>query len=269
MHTPVIDSMCSLARQRSGSPRLHPPPTRPSPTHLPTHSISLQELWLYSNELESVPPELGKLTGLKRLWLDRNRLTALPPQLANLAQLQVWKDGPEAVCHCTAAAAALLFFIAATVGRVLLRGGRSHGLSPSADDKYDGMIKAWLKGRPVQQDCPRRPTYSPPNRMVYPKPPTRPPPFVGAVCGPERHPGPAPRDRPAPGAAQAVHQPGGGRPPGRGPAAGAAGAGHWWRRRAALAAPGGRGGAGERAVQVNGRGGLEGFSWSPRWLERE
>ena len=51
--------------------------------------VPVQELWLYSNQLASVPRELAQLTGLKRLWLDRNQLTSVPAELAQLTNLQV------------------------------------------------------------------------------------------------------------------------------------------------------------------------------------
>lgn len=59
-----------------------------SPTQARFHLVT-QELWLYSNRLESVPPSIGRLTALKRLWLDRNdTLTSVPRELALLTNLQ-------------------------------------------------------------------------------------------------------------------------------------------------------------------------------------
>jgi hypothetical protein len=31
-----------------------------------------------------LPPEIGRLTGLKWIWLDGNQLTVLPPEIADL-----------------------------------------------------------------------------------------------------------------------------------------------------------------------------------------
>lgn len=47
-----------------------------------------QELWVYSNRLASVPPELSSCVSLRRMWLDRNELTAVPRELAALSNLQ-------------------------------------------------------------------------------------------------------------------------------------------------------------------------------------
>ncbi len=49
----------------------------------------MQELWLYTNELTTVPPEMGNLRALKRLWLEHNRITTLPKELINMGNLQV------------------------------------------------------------------------------------------------------------------------------------------------------------------------------------
>ena len=43
---------------------------------------------MYSNQLTSVPPELGRLGALKRLWLDRNQLQTVPRELTQLTSLQ-------------------------------------------------------------------------------------------------------------------------------------------------------------------------------------
>ncbi len=50
---------------------------------------ALQELWLYSNHLVSIPDAIGRLHRLRRLWLDRNSLTSLPRGLVQLTALQV------------------------------------------------------------------------------------------------------------------------------------------------------------------------------------
>eukprot|EP00879_Flechtneria_rotunda_P016862 GHRR01017651.1.p1 GENE.GHRR01017651.1~~GHRR01017651.1.p1 ORF type:complete len:193 (+),score=58.59 GHRR01017651.1:572-1150(+) len=44
--------------------------------------------WLYSNQLTSLPPQLGKLRQLRKLWVDRNKLTAVPEQLGDCSALQ-------------------------------------------------------------------------------------------------------------------------------------------------------------------------------------
>lgn len=57
----------------------------PSPSNL-----WCRRRWLFCNQLRSLPPELGKLTGLKKLWLDRNQLEELPDGLfKDMSQLQV------------------------------------------------------------------------------------------------------------------------------------------------------------------------------------
>ncbi|MSP13971.1 MAG: hypothetical protein EXR62_13575, partial [Chloroflexi bacterium] len=44
--------------------------------------------WLDSNQLTSVPPELGQLANLQTLWLDSNQLTSVPRSLAGLVNLK-------------------------------------------------------------------------------------------------------------------------------------------------------------------------------------
>lgn len=43
---------------------------------------------LHSNELPSVPPELGRLTECVRMSLYQNRLTTLPPEIGGMTALQ-------------------------------------------------------------------------------------------------------------------------------------------------------------------------------------
>ena len=67
-----------------------------------------QELWLFSNHLTHVPPELGRLTDLRRLWLDRNALEAVPPELAGCTALQeLYLDQNPALGEVPPALAAL------------------------------------------------------------------------------------------------------------------------------------------------------------------
>ena len=46
------------------------------------------ELRLWNRSLESLPPEVGRLTNLRRLDLGGNRLTSLPPEVGRLTNLQ-------------------------------------------------------------------------------------------------------------------------------------------------------------------------------------
>ncbi len=45
---------------------------------------NLKELYLFGNQLTSVPPELGNLSNLQYLYLSNNQLTSVPPELGNL-----------------------------------------------------------------------------------------------------------------------------------------------------------------------------------------
>merc|ERR1719270_344683 len=49
----------------------------------------LKELYLYSNRLATLPPEIGCLVNLSTLSLSENVITSLPDQLANLQNLRV------------------------------------------------------------------------------------------------------------------------------------------------------------------------------------
>ena len=44
--------------------------------------------WLYSNQITSLPVEMGRLKSLKKLWLDHNLIEDLPAELSALANLQ-------------------------------------------------------------------------------------------------------------------------------------------------------------------------------------
>lgn len=48
----------------------------------------LQELYLYTNRLQTLPNEIGLLSNLKLLALYENSLTSLPESLANLKNLE-------------------------------------------------------------------------------------------------------------------------------------------------------------------------------------
>lgn len=80
---------CRSSSHRNRLPAACPPPALPAALR--------QELWLYSNQLSSVPPEIGRLTGLKRLWLDRNQLRTVPRELAQLTNLQELVSAPVLV----------------------------------------------------------------------------------------------------------------------------------------------------------------------------
>ena len=51
----------------------------------------LKELYLYSNNLTSIPKELGELKQLEYLYLNDNNLTSIPKELGELEQLE-WLD---------------------------------------------------------------------------------------------------------------------------------------------------------------------------------
>eukprot|EP00002_Diphylleia_rotans_P037245 TRINITY_DN829_c0_g1_i9.p1 TRINITY_DN829_c0_g1~~TRINITY_DN829_c0_g1_i9.p1 ORF type:complete len:276 (-),score=35.96 TRINITY_DN829_c0_g1_i9:123-950(-) len=48
---------------------------------------SLNELWLNSNQLSSLPESIGLLTNLKQLYLNQNHLSCLPRSIGNLTKL--------------------------------------------------------------------------------------------------------------------------------------------------------------------------------------
>ncbi|MBE9561738.1 MAG: leucine-rich repeat domain-containing protein, partial [Proteobacteria bacterium] len=48
---------------------------------------NVTELSLGSNQLSSLPPEIGNLTQLTKLYLIGNQLSSLPPEIGNLTQL--------------------------------------------------------------------------------------------------------------------------------------------------------------------------------------
>eukprot|EP00741_Cyanophora_paradoxa_P004883 tig00000841_g4738.t1 len=49
---------------------------------------NLEKLWLQSNQLTALPPEIGRLSALQVLDVSFNQLTALPPEIGRLAALQ-------------------------------------------------------------------------------------------------------------------------------------------------------------------------------------
>ena len=44
----------------------------------------LQKLYLYNNQLQSIPPEIGQLTMLQTLYLYNNQLQLIPPEIGQL-----------------------------------------------------------------------------------------------------------------------------------------------------------------------------------------
>ena len=48
----------------------------------------LRELYVCSNQLTTLPPEIGNLTNLRELDLINNQLATLPPEIGNLSNLQ-------------------------------------------------------------------------------------------------------------------------------------------------------------------------------------
>ena len=41
----------------------------------------LQTLYLYNNQLQSIPPEIGQLNMLQRLYLNNNQLQLIPQNI--------------------------------------------------------------------------------------------------------------------------------------------------------------------------------------------
>eukprot|EP00741_Cyanophora_paradoxa_P004875 tig00000841_g4730.t1 len=57
---------------------------------------NLEKLWLQSNQLTALPPEIDRLAALKVLNVDGNQLTALPPEIGRLAALQgLWVENNQ------------------------------------------------------------------------------------------------------------------------------------------------------------------------------
>ena len=48
----------------------------------------LKELFLFANQLTSLPEEIGLMTGLKQLDLSRNQLTSLPEEIGLMTGLK-------------------------------------------------------------------------------------------------------------------------------------------------------------------------------------
>jgi len=57
---------------------------------------NLKVLYLWGNELTSLPPEIWNLKNLEELWLSNNKLTDLPKEITNLTKLErlylSWND---------------------------------------------------------------------------------------------------------------------------------------------------------------------------------
>jgi internalin A len=46
------------------------------------------DIWLFSQEISSLPPEIGLISNVKRIYLDKNQLTTLPPEIGQLSNLE-------------------------------------------------------------------------------------------------------------------------------------------------------------------------------------
>ena len=56
----------------------------------------LQRLHLYDNQLQSIPPEIGQLSMLQELYLGDNQLQSIPPEICQLSMLQrLYLDGNQ------------------------------------------------------------------------------------------------------------------------------------------------------------------------------
>ena len=58
------------------------------PPEISLLGLVVEELWLWDNQLTSIPAEIGQLNNLKVLSLDRNRLTSIPPEIGQLKNLE-------------------------------------------------------------------------------------------------------------------------------------------------------------------------------------
>ena len=52
------------------------------------YDIKLQTLYLYNNQLESIPAEIGKLINLQILYVHNNQLERIPVEICRLINLQ-------------------------------------------------------------------------------------------------------------------------------------------------------------------------------------
>ena len=56
----------------------------------------MTELYLFNNQLTTLPPEIGQLTALTTLYLNHNQLTALPHEISQLTALtELWLDNNQ------------------------------------------------------------------------------------------------------------------------------------------------------------------------------
>ena len=51
---------------------------------------TVRNLFLYNNQLTTLPDSISDLTNLRKLYLDWNQLTTLPPCLGNMQRLETF-----------------------------------------------------------------------------------------------------------------------------------------------------------------------------------
>ena len=95
---------------------------------------NLTGLSLESNQLTSIPPEIGQLTNLTGLWLSDNQLTSIPPEIGQLRNLKVFQIQNNAIEH-----------IPANVARLLNRQRTAQGVYRDTQSVHNSNIQKTIK----------------------------------------------------------------------------------------------------------------------------